>query len=103
MRPKFVVADGQPGTWLWRLVAEDGEEVGRSTGSFTSPGAAERAAESARDLASTATVTRSRDARCSASPMVTETAAVAPEADPAESMDVVIRRLVQASRARTEG
>jgi hypothetical protein len=110
MRPKFVVVEGQPGSWLWRLMAEDGEEVGRSACSFASPLAAERSAEWARDLASAATVTRSQEGPPEAAP-----AAPRPEARPApqparetepepaeQSMNMVFRRLVQASRAHTQ-
>jgi hypothetical protein len=107
MRPKFVVVEGQPGSWLWRLVAEDGEEVGRSACSFASPLAAERSAEWARDLASAATVTRSQEGPPEAAPPAGGRPAPQParetEPEPAEqSMNMVFRRLVQASRARTQ-
>jgi hypothetical protein len=106
MRSKFVVAEDQPGTWQWRLVDEDGEDVGRSAGSFTSPLAAERAAESARALASSAAVTSARDAAREAprpAPEPEARAVVPPEPEPPEqSMNMVFRRLVQASRARAQ-
>jgi hypothetical protein len=92
MRPKYIVVGDQPGAWQWRLVAEDGQPVARSIGSFRSPAAAARAAQAARQAASG-----------TAGPAEEPPAA---EPDPAaadQSMDVVIRRLVQASRDRTAG
>jgi hypothetical protein len=105
MRPKYIVVGEKPGAWQWRLVGEDGQAVARSMGHFPSPAAASRAAQAARALAAATVGASAADAPPAAAPPAAE--APPPEADPAEaeppadqSMDVVIRRLVKASRAR---
>jgi hypothetical protein len=103
MRPKYIVVGEKPGAWQWRLVGEDGQAVARSMGHFPSPAAASRAAQAARALAAATVGASAADAPPAAAPP----AAAPPAAEPAEaeppadqSMDVVIRRLVKASRAR---
>jgi hypothetical protein len=110
MRPKYIVVGEKPGAWQWRLVGEDGQAVARSMGHFPSPAAASRAAQTARALAAATVGASAADAPPAAAPPAAAppgAEAPAPEADPAEaeppadqSMDVVIRRLVKASRAR---
>jgi hypothetical protein len=110
MRPKYIVVGEKPGAWQWRLVGEDGQAVARSMGHFPSPAAASRAAQAARALAAaTVGASAAQAPPAAAPPAAAPPAAEAPppEADPAEaeppadqSMDVVIRRLVKASRAR---
>jgi hypothetical protein len=105
MRPKYIVVGEKPGAWQWRLVGEDGQAVARSMDAFPSPAAASRAAQAARALAAATVGASAAEAPPAAAPPAAE--APPPEADPAEaeppadqSMDVVIRRLVKASRAR---
>jgi hypothetical protein len=105
MRPKYIVVGEKPGAWQWRLVGEDGQAVARSMGHFPSPAAASRAAQAARALAAATVGASAAEAPPAAAPPAAE--APPREADPAEaeppadqSMDVVIRRLVKASRAR---
>jgi hypothetical protein len=110
MRPKYIVVGEKPGAWQWRLVGEDGQAVARSMGHFPSPAAASRAAQAARALAAATVGASAADAPPAAAPPAAAPPAAEappPEADPAEaeppadqSMDVVIRRLVKASRAR---
>jgi hypothetical protein len=115
MRPKYIVVGEKPGAWQWRLVGEDGQAVARSMGHFPSPAAASRAAQAARALAAATVGASAAEAPPAAAPPAAAPPAAAPpaaeapppEADPAEaeppadqSMDVVIRRLVKASRAR---
>jgi hypothetical protein len=110
MRPKYIVVGEKPGAWQWRLVGEDGQAVARSMGHFPSPAAASRAAQAARALAAAAVGASAAQAPPAAAPPAAAPPAAEappPEADPAEaeppadqSMDVVIRRLVKASRAR---
>jgi hypothetical protein len=110
MRPKYIVVGEKPGAWQWRLVGEDGQAVARSMGHFPSPAAASRAAQAARALAAATVGASAAEAPPTATPPAAAPPAAEappPEADPAEaeppadqSMDVVIRRLVKASRAR---
>jgi hypothetical protein len=110
MRPKYIVVGEKPGAWQWRLVGEDGQAVARSMGHFPSPAAASRAAQAARALAAATVGASAAEAPPAAAPPAAAppgAEAPPPEADPAEaeppadqSMDVVIRRLVKASRAR---
>jgi hypothetical protein len=110
MRPKYIVVGEKPGAWQWRLVGEDGQAVARSMGHFPSPAAASRAAQAARALAAATVGASAAEAPPAAAPPAAAPPAAEappPEADPAEaeppadqSMDVVIRRLVKASRAR---
>jgi hypothetical protein len=110
MRPKYIVVGEKPGAWQWRLVGEDGQAVARSMDAFPSPAAASRAAQAARALAA-ATAGATAAPAVPAVPTAAEApppeAALAEDKAPAEdeapadqSMDVVIRRLVKASRAR---